>query len=336
MRKIVQVSLIFAVITMAQSDDRYTHIAFGSCLHQEHPMPIMTTIKKQDPDLFISLGDFIYTKFEDGLEIETSRAYSRQRANMRGLGWDIPTLAIWDDGDYGINDGDRTYPYKSKSKELFLDFWGVPEDDPRRNQEGLYFESLISSDDGSKVIQVLVLDVRSFKSPWRKSNGKDPVVRYLPDDDPVKTMLGEKQWRWLIHSVKENVDLRIIVSPLQFLAAGHYWESWSMFPRERMKLLKWIQKTNRVSPTIVISGDRHRGAFYKKDFKNGPDLFELTSSALNRPAIERDEPGPLRRNKLYVQENYGWIEADWKRSRLKMQLRGLEGEIIYQEMFSLR
>lgn len=46
-----------------------------------------------------------------------------------------PMIAIWDDHDYGINDGYKAYTYRVQSQQIFLDFFGEPDDSPRRKQE---------------------------------------------------------------------------------------------------------------------------------------------------------------------------------------------------------
>lgn len=49
-------------------------------------------------------------------------------------------IGIWDDHDYGINNGDMTYYNKNLTRRLFLDFIEEPEQSPRRKDinEGIY------------------------------------------------------------------------------------------------------------------------------------------------------------------------------------------------------
>ena len=46
-----------------------------------------------------------------------------------------PVIGIWDDHDYGINDGGKMFSYREESQEVFLDFIGEPKDSPRRRQQ---------------------------------------------------------------------------------------------------------------------------------------------------------------------------------------------------------
>lgn len=49
-------------------------------------------------------------------------------------------LGTYDDHDYGVNDGDKTYQYREESKQYLLDFLNVSHDDIRRSpaNEGVY------------------------------------------------------------------------------------------------------------------------------------------------------------------------------------------------------
>ena len=52
---------------------------------------------------------------------------------------DISIFSIWDDHDFGINDGGADYRFKRRAQELYLDFWEISKDDDRSNREGIYF-----------------------------------------------------------------------------------------------------------------------------------------------------------------------------------------------------
>ena len=102
-------------------------------------------------------------------------------------------------------------------------------------------------------------------------------------NDPSKTYLGEKQWKWLNNSLKEKADIRFIVSSIQVIADGHGYEKWGNLPMEKLRLFNLIDKNN-INNLIILSGDRHRGGIYKEKTNGGNQLFELTSSSLNLPA----------------------------------------------------
>jgi alkaline phosphatase D len=52
---------------------------------------------------------------------------------MKELGTQI--IGTWDDHDYGVNDGNKTFIHKNYTREWFLDFLEEPSDSPRRLQK---------------------------------------------------------------------------------------------------------------------------------------------------------------------------------------------------------
>ena len=116
-----------------------SRFAFGSCAKQDRPQPIWKAVVETKPEFFVFLGDNIYGDSED---MQVLRAKYQQLGNQPGykqLKATCPILATWDDHDYGVNDGGTEYPKKRESQQIFLDFFEVPKDDPRRNQRRRLF-----------------------------------------------------------------------------------------------------------------------------------------------------------------------------------------------------
>ena len=302
-------------------------IGFASCLNQNKAMPIFSTIKAEGFDLFLMMGDNVYgnSKSEDLKEL--SVAYSKQRQNFDKLDFDFPIEAIWDDNDYGLGDGGKEYHLKDKSKKLFLDFWDISNDDPRRKRSGLYHE--IIKDFKGKSIQILFLDTRTFRDNLKPSNDKGAVgkERYIPLLDSTHTMLGDEQWQWLAQKMSVAIDYRFIISSIQFLAIGHGWECWNNLPYERQKLINLIDKSN-IEHTVLLSGDRHRGGLYQLKTKTNKIISEMTSSSLNVPYSNSEEPGPLRVGGTYSRENYGVIQLDELQDSISVSLKNIKGEVV--------
>ena len=145
MKQIIFIAL-FLLISCAENQPIETiknphvySIGFGSCLTQERSMPIFNTIKAENYDLFLMLGDNVYGDSEREDLLELREAYDKQRQNFDSFNFNFPFEAIWDDHDYGLNDAGKEYAYKEDAEQLFLDFWNIPEDDIRRTRPGLYF-----------------------------------------------------------------------------------------------------------------------------------------------------------------------------------------------------
>ncbi len=320
----------------AQGQAPLTRIAFGSCAHQDQPQPIWDAVLRYLPDLFIFAGDNVYGDLTPGASNGLRQAYAKA-ARIEGyqrLRERIPVLATWDDHDYGQNDAGGDFPYQDEAKALFLEFWRVPEDDPRRTRAGVY-HAAVRGPAGMR-LQVILLDLRSFRSPLRrKPAGAPGPGPYAPDPDPAKTMLGAAQWAWLEGQLRQPAELRLIVSSVQFLAAGHGYERWGNLPHERARLLELIAAT-RANGVIFLSGDRHVGALYRLDEGVPYPLYEITSSGLNMFYAAASEPGPLRLGAVYGRENFGTIDIDWWAGQVRLSVRALNGEPVREVRVPLR
>ena len=312
----------------AQTEPPLTRIAFGSCAHQDKPQPIWDAVLRYRPDLFVFAGDNVYGDLTPGAADNLAEAYARAARieGYRRLRDTVPVLATWDDHDYGQNDAGGDFPGKQESKALFLQFWQVPEDDPRRRRDGVY-DARIHGPPGMR-LQIVLLDTRSFRSPLRrKPAGAPGPGPYAPDPDPAKTMLGEAEWAWLEEQLRRPAELRLIVSSVQVLAEGHGYERWGNLPRERQRLLELVAST-RANGVIFLSGDRHVGALYRLSEGVRYPLYEITSSGLNMFYAAASEPGPLRLGALYGRENFGTVDVDWWAGEVRLAVRALNGEAV--------
>ena len=218
---------------------------------------------------------------------------------------DINVLSIWDDHDYGLNDGGGSYSFKKESQKMFLDFWEIPSDDLRSSREGIYFSQ--SKNFFNKKFKLIFLDTRYFRSPLVGPKGK-----YLKNKSTDSTILGINQWDWLEKELDEYFDFLIIFSSIQIIPEDHGFEKWGNFPNDRNKFFSLLEKN--VNKTLLVSGDRHLGGIYKKD-----GFIEITASSLNKPGSLFFETDKYLLGKTYRQENYGIIEIFENSIELKLK-----------------
>ena len=324
--KIIHFLFLFVLSVNSYSNQEILTLGFGSCLHQDRSMAILKTIEKKELDLFMFIGDNVYGDQEDGELDKLIRTYKQQYNNLENFLKNVSTEFIWDDHDFGINDGGSNYRYKDRAKELFLETWKIPSNDPRRLRDGLYFDKMIKKN-GLKV-HLIFLDNRSFKSEWKLTDefNKEGKERYVKDFDPQKTLLGKKQWQWLKDKLNEDSDIKIILSSLQILSLGHGWESWDKLPLERERLFNLIDESN-VSNLFILSGDRHRGGFYRFKTNDNNDIYEFTSSSLNLPIpFNTEEKGPLRIGSTYRKANFGVVRIF--EDKVVMELTSNKGKVV--------
>ena len=288
-------ALLLLFITCSLHSQETYKIALGSCLHQDHPAPIWDAVNDNNIDSFFFLGDNIYGDVPSGLPWKLKRSYDKQKKVLPSWLMSKQIHVIWDDHDYGKNDGGGSYHFKEYAQDLYIDFWDIPDNDPRANREGIYYQQL-QNINGLRVLFV-GLDTRYFRSNIEE---KDDV--YLPNLEPDSTFLGDEQWEWLTDNLKQEHDLLIMASSIQVLATEHRFEKWSNIPSERNKLLTLLESLD--SRVIVVSGDRHRAGLYQYN-----DITEITASSLNRPTFS-EETDSLLLGKTYTENNFGLLSIE--------------------------
>ena len=322
---LISILLCFSVTTISANTNYDSYVlGFGSCITEKRDQPIWSAIEKEDINEFFFMGDNVYGDSEDGLLQEMKASYEKQRVLFPEWLFKKKLNAIWDDHDYGKNDGGTEYPLKKEAQKLFLEFWNVKKDDPRHNRDGIYFSEKLKIGDLS--VNLIGLDTRYHRSPLDQTDKP-----YYPTQDKSKTILGVEQWEWLENELSKENDLLIIVSSIQVLATNHVFEKWHNFPHERERLLKLLE--NISSPVIILSGDRHKAGLYRS--KN---IIEMTSSSMNKP-ISRPfrfiwdllfkETDDLLNGEMYYGENYGVLTIGVNQN-LMLELKGIDGELILQ------
>ena len=299
--------------------------ALGSCLHQDEPQPIWNAIQEEKLDGFIFLGDNVYGDSPSYKLEKMARSYDRQKDNFPNWLNEIEILKIWDDHDYGKNDGGSEYQLKEKAQDLFLEFWNIPANDIRHSRDGIYFDLFKKFDDLN--IHIIGLDTRYFRSEL-KTELIGLKKHYKENISKDATVLGQAQWEWLEDLFQQDADLVILLTSIQLLATEHRFEKWSNFPLERNKLLNMIQSSGK--QVVVISGDRHRGGIYK--FEN---LYELTASSMNKP-VKGYETDSLLIGKTHPQENYGIISVNSKTAEITLKLKDKKGVLLESASIPLK
>ena len=117
--------LFFIILLLANSSSfskDIKKIILGSCLTQENDQPIWGAILKEKSDIFIFAGDNVYgDDSKKGGVDKLKKAYLQQKKKIpfKSLKETNEIMAIWDDHDFGKNDGGGKFPYKKESKKLF-------------------------------------------------------------------------------------------------------------------------------------------------------------------------------------------------------------------------
>ncbi len=330
-----------ALLAQPKPPAAVSKVVFGSCADQNKPCPVWEKVADTKADVCVLLGDNIYADIEKGrLKPSTpekmAECYKVLAADpgFKRVRESTYLMAVWDDHDYGNNDAGDEWLHKDDAQTQFLDFFGVAKDSPKRKQKGIYTAEVFGLE--GKRVQVIMLDVRYFRSPIKKADKTLPgttIRPYLPNTDADATMLGEAQWKWLEEQLKVPAEVRIIGSGIQVVSDDHPFEKWTNIPAERERLYKLIRDT-KAGGVVMLSGDRHLGDISCDPKQLGYPLYDITSSGLNQGSANYRDPeaSKTRVGGMPWGNNFGTVLIDWaaKDPLISLQLRGEDGEVAAQ------
>lgn len=300
-----------------------TNIAFGSCFNQDQPAPIWKTIKESQPDIFLFLGDNIYASHSSQQPIADQYRKLDLTPEYRALRETIPFMATWDDHDFGMRDGGADWSGKENARRDFLNYWTYVRHSIPLEQGGIYHSKVIGPK--KQMVQIIMLDTRYYRSPLKERPGNEgKAFDYEPQTEG--TILGEEQWSWLENQLKQPAQVRLIISSIQLIANEPKYEKWDNFPKERQRFFDLLRKT-QAKNVVLLSGDRHSASIAKVDIKSYGPLYEVTSSAINRPNNFEDKDSHYI-GTSYNKENFGLAQIDWKKKTLKIDIRDMQSNAI--------
>jgi alkaline phosphatase D len=306
-------------------------IAFGSCNNQEKDQAMWKSILLNQPDLWVWLGDNIYADTDNMQAMARMYHKVSSQPDYNKLCAESSIMGIWDDHDYGVNDGDKNYSKRRQSKELMLKFLDVPLSDPVWKHEGAYQAYTIGP--AGRQVKFILLDGRYFRDELKANPGGTP--RYFVNE--TGDMLGEAQWKWLEAELRNSTaQIHIIGCGVQFIHDEHAFEKWANFPVARKRLLDLLAQI-KPTKTMLISGDRHISEVSKMELTGlGYPLYDFTSSGLTHAyAGNTTEPNRFRVSPLVNQRSFGILRIDWSGAtpKITMEARGLNNVEFFKVEF---
>ncbi|GGD57540.1 alkaline phosphatase D family protein [Muriicola marianensis] len=301
-------------------------ITFGSCNKHDVRNRLWDDVLAANPDVWIWGGDIVYADTSNPTEIAAMYSAQREVPGYKAVLEEVPVIGTWDDHDYGLNDGGVEFVSKEGSQQVFLDFLGLEENDPRRAREGVYASHEFIRPEGK--IRVLVLDTRYFRTALTPAEEKGK--RYQPGTYGEGTVLGNAQWSWLEGELRNSdADFNVIVSSIQVLSSQHGFETWGNFPHEVDRLEKTIVDSG-AKGVIILSGDRHISEFSSSavDGLSFP-LIDFTSSGLTHVySSYSGEPNRYRIGEVVSKKSFGVLEFDFSTKRVHFKIVGDHGEVL--------
>jgi phosphodiesterase/alkaline phosphatase D-like protein len=154
----------------------------------------------------------------------------------------LPFVYVWDDHDYGPNDGDRTSPTRTVAREVYRQY--VP-----------YYPT-VAGDGDAPIYQAFTVGRVRFLLTDTRSN-RDPDI---DPDLAGKSMLGDDQTSWL---KQEMLDARGRYPLIVWLNSGPWIDvasdgkdTWGGFSTERQELANFVAD-NEITGMLMLAGDAH-------------------------------------------------------------------------------
>lgn len=283
-------------------------IAFGSCNHSHLPQPMWSVIDSHQPDLFIWTGDVVYADTTSVIQMKRKYKQQLSRPAYKEFRDKFPVIGVWDDHDFGINNGGKSNPIKAQGQQMFLDFLDEPKDSKRRQQEGIYAAYTYGS--AGKSVKVILLDTRYHRD--RPGSGR-------------ADMLGRAQWLWLEDEIKNSkATVNIIVSGVSVLSRQMpFAEEWNDFKWARIRLFNMIENY-QLPGVLFLVGDRHFSSHLKESVK-GRVYHEFMSSGLthymNRKRVAQIFEYYYGEETSYFGLNFSLLDFHWDRKPLQLTFR---------------
>ncbi len=305
-------------------------IGFGSCNRTDLDQKIWDVIANQPMNAWVWLGDIVYTQGENMDDLALKYSIQKSLPAYRKLSSNTNIFGVWDDHDFGKNDGGSGFKKKQMSRDLLFDFLDLPGNHPARERTGAY-QSYCFGNDRQKVCLYL-LDVRYFKEEYEKDlNSK----QYYKKNNG--SLLGEKQWNWLEKELlKNDAEVNLLAGGIQLISSEHAYEKWANFPKAKQRFYDLL-KNNKIKNPIYLSGDRHFAEVSIIELLPNYKLYDVTSSGLTHSYEDLEEESNSKRiSPLITSKNFGMIKWNWDTRKIALQIYNIDGKILYEKTLKIQ
>jgi alkaline phosphatase D len=277
----------------------------GDTRESYQPFGIMDSIRANQPNFFVHLGDTIYAD-RNGTATRLPEYWAKYCGNRgdaasQRLLSDTSAYVVWDDHEIA-NDYEGFHPLAATGRRAFFDYWPV-----RRNSQEA--DRLYRSFRWGKAMELFLLDARQYR------------------DHSAGTLLGKRQKEWLFESLASSGALfKIIATSVPFYGGGQ--DKWEGYPRERAEVLQWI-KQKKIRNVAFISADVHYAAVTKlpgglKEIVTGPMAAPLNVLAT----------GLSKRFEFFFNQNFNFgmmtIDPNASPPQMLVEIRDYDNKRLYQ------
>jgi phosphodiesterase/alkaline phosphatase D-like protein len=239
----------------------------------EFQAPMWKALAETKPDLLFLLGDNVYVDDEANItnngviEERIWRRYVETRVtlDLYHLKTLIPSLAIWDDHDFGLNNSYGNTPWRGAATDVFRTLYAQDAIMPE-----VTWGPGIATAFTAYGQRFYLMDNRSFRG--------HPILG--------RDHWGGEQEEWLLSGLNTHAHAGWILSGSQIF--GGYRSGWSYETQHPLSLKRMLNKIKNVkAPVLFGTGDVHYSEIMKVEKELlGYDTIEITSSSMHSNAKE--------------------------------------------------
>lgn len=283
-------------------------IALISCVNDYmYWPPIWKQLKRQKPEVIFFLGDNVYadaiSAFKHTNDADEAFIWGRYVHTFNKISFFkndklTPTFSIWDDHDYGQNNGTSKFKYKKESEAILKAFM-ARYDYPMTNEPA----NVVSNGPGISFklnafgMDFYFLDDRSFKTDLKA--------------DGIVGLLGDAQENWLFSDMGQPSKNPVwIINGMQNFFTYKKGEGYNTsFPADFAQFLQKIKSTSR--KVTFLSGDIHFSEILKIESDIlGYETREITSSAMHSDSIPGIELVVKNKRKIKATGFWNFVMLD--------------------------
>jgi phosphodiesterase/alkaline phosphatase D-like protein len=270
---------------------------------------VFDAIRARDPLFFLVTGDFFYGNIDTDSARRFREAYgaSLTAPAQAALYRSAPVAYVWDDHDYGPNDGDRTSQSRSTAQRVYRQL--VPHYLVPAGRIGPIYQAFTVGR-----VRFILTDLRSERSPSGVPDG------------PGKTMLGAVQKAWFkrqLVGARENGQLVAWVSTVPWIGAPSAGsDTWAGYATERRELADFIASQG---PLVMLAGDAHMvaiddGSHSGYSGSGAPGFPVMHAAPLDRPGGTKG--GSFSEGTYPGSGQFGTLTVRDRGARLEVELAG--------------
>ncbi len=287
---------------------------FNRALKPFNSLKIFRYMQQDTADMMLWLGDNLYYVLQrQHYKAQLKRnVKTRLNGKLNAFLASKQQYAIWDDHDYGTNNSDGTFKYKSSSLNVFRQFW------PNPVHDSFNYYTFRRED-----CDFFMLDDRFY-------NEHDSIV------------LGARQLQWLKDALAaSDGTFKFICIGMQALNPLSTKECFAKTKEEYEALIEFIS-SQHITGVVFLSGDRHHGELMCVADKVGYPLYDFTTSPITMYPVKissksAEHENPYRIPQTYYPSyNYGKITVtgDDGQRKCVLELKNKAGNTVWTREIS--